>query len=381
MPLSPDFLSYFEDIEDPRVQDRNIRHNLEDIFAITILAVICGADNWVEITNFAHSKEEWLREFLELPNGIPSHDTLGRVFALLNAEKFEQCFSEWAHSLPALMPEIGTINKEIIAIDGKTSRGSRNRRKGQRPLHMVSAWACDQGIVLGQVSTAKKSNEIEAIPRLLNMIDVENSIITIDAMGCQQAIAVQIRRQKADYILSLKGNQPSLLNVAQSAIRKAESKTFEGTPYLRQIEKVKAHGRIETRRYTLLSCDRSLLVKASWPGLQSIGMVEVKRTVNNETTRSVRYFVTSLKYSQMAEFMRGVRNHWNVEINLHWSLDVSFDDDKNRTRTGNAQENLSIIKRIALNMISNENTAQIGIKAKRKKAGWDNKYLLKIIGK
>ena len=346
MSLSPEFLSYFSSIEDPRAPDRNLRHSLSDIFAITILGIICGADNWVEITNFAYSKEAWLHEFLDLPSGIPSHDTLGRVFALLDAAKFEQCFSDWAHSLPALMQENGVIKKEIIAIDGKTSRGSHNRRKGQHPLHMVSAWACEQGLVLGQVSTAKKSNEIEAIPRLLNMISIENSIVTIDAMGCQQAIALQIRKQKADYILSLKGNQPSLLNVAQSAIKKAENKTFEGTPYLRQIEKVKAHGRIETRRYTLLSCDRRLAVKASWPGLQSIGMVEVKRTVNNETTRSVRYFVTSLKYDQMAEFMRGVRSHWNVEINLHWSLDVSFDDDKNRTRTGNAQENLSIIKRM-----------------------------------
>lgn len=379
MSLSEEFLGYFESLEDPRAPDRNLRHKLEDIFAIAILGTICGADNWVEIAGFAAAKAEWLRTFLELPHGIPSHDTLGRVFALLDAEKFEQCFTAWAHSLPQLMLEDGAIKREVIALDGKTSRGAHNRRKGQDPLHLVSAWACEQGLVLGQVRTAEKSNEIEAIPRLLNMIAVENSIITIDAMGCQKAIAKQIREQKADYILTLKDNHPSLAYVAQYAMKLAESKTFEGTPYLRQLEKVRAHGRQETRRYTLLSCNDALRARAKWPGLQSIGMVEVKRTVNYETVRSVRYFVTSLQYNKMADFMRAVRQHWHIEINLHWSLDVSFDDDKNRTRTGNAQENLSILKRIALNLLTKETSTKTGIKAKRKKAGWNSDYLRKII--
>lgn len=233
MSLSEDFLSYFKSLEDPRSQDRTLRHKLEDIFAISILGTICGADNWVEIHQFAQSRESWLQQFLELPNGIPSHDTLGRVFALLDSSKFEECFSAWAHSLPLLVNN--HIQKEIIAIDGKTSRGSHNRRKGQNPLHMVSAWAAEQGLVLGQVSTHKKSNEIEAIPMLLGMIAIENSIVTIDAMGCQKAIAIQIRKQKADYILSLKDNHPSLAWLAQYAMKQAESKTFEGMPYLRQI--------------------------------------------------------------------------------------------------------------------------------------------------
>lgn len=374
MSLSEEFLSYFESLEDPRTQDRNLRHKLEDIFAISILGTICGADNWVEIIQFAESRESWLREFLELPHGIPSHDTLGRVFALIDSAKFEECFTQWAHSLPELLA--GGMQKEIIAIDGKTSRRSHNRRKGQNPLHLVSAWACEQGLVLGQVSTAEKSNEIEAIPRLLNMIAVENSIVTIDAMGCQKAIAAQIIKQKAAYILTLKDNHPSLAWLVEYAIKTAESKTFEGTPYLRQIEKIRGeHGRIETRRYTLLSCNDHLLMKAKWPGLQSIGMLEVKRTVNYETTRSVRFFLTSLSYRQMKDFMRGVRKHWEVEINLHWSLDVSFADDLNRARTGDAQENLSIIKRIALNLLKKDKSTNIGITAKRKKAGWDNKYL------
>ncbi len=377
MPLSKAFLSYFSAIKDPRVPDRNLRHKLEDMFAIAILGVICGADNWVEISNFGESKEEWLREFLELPGGIPSHDTFGRVFALLDAAVFERCFTEWAHSLPVLM-ESG-MKKEIIAIDGKTSRRSYNERKGQHPLHLVSAWACEQGLALGQVATSEKSNEIEAIPRLLKMIAIENSIVTIDAMGCQKAIARQIREQKADYILTLKDNHPSLSWLVQYAIKTAESKTFEGTPYLRQLEKVRGeHGRIETRHYTLLSCDNYLLTRAKWPGLQSIGMLEVKRTVDYVTTRSVRFFLTSLSYRQMKDFMRGARGHWNIEITPHWSLDVSFDDDLNRTRCGNAQENLSILKRIALNMLNKENS-KLGLKAKRKKAGWDYNYLHKII--
>lgn len=211
------------------------------------------------------------------------------------------------------------------------------------------------------------------------MIAIGNSIVTIDAMGCQKDIAYQIKRQKADYILTLKDNHPSLAWLAKKVIKTAEDKTFEGTPYLRQIEKVKDHGRQETRRYTLLSCNKSVRVRAQWPGLQSIGMVEVKRTVNYETTKSVRYFLTSLTYRQMDEFMRGVRNHWHIEINLHWSLDVSFDDDLNRARTGHAQENLSIIKRIALNMLNKDKSTKVGIKAKRKKAGWNNDYLKQII--
>lgn len=379
MALSDSFLRYFAELEDPRVQDRNHRHHLEDIFAISILATICGADNWVEIHNFGVSKEAWLREFLALPHGIPSHDTFGRVFALLDSDRFEACFSDWAHSLPDLM--CAPTRRESIAIDGKTSRGSHNRRKGQKPLHMVSAWASDQGIVLGQVSTDVKSNEIEAIPRLLDMVCVENSIVTIDAMGCQKSIAKKIKAQKGEYILTLKENHPTLSHVVQVAIHTARNKVFEGTPYLRQIEKVKDHGRIEKRTYTLLSLNEKLVQKTKWPWLRSIGMLEVKRTVNYETTHHVRYFVTSLPYQEMHDFMRAVRNHWQVEINLHWSLDVSFADDLNRTRTGNAQENLSIIKRIALNLLNKENTTNIGIKAKRKKAGWDNQFLQNIIAK
>lgn len=377
MELSSEFLEYFGNIEDPRFPDRNFRHNLSDILTIAILGSICGADNWVELVNFAKSKEEWLGEFLELPNGIPSHDTFGRVFSLLDSAVFEECFIAWTTSLSEAIakPDV----KEIISIDGKTSRGSHNRRKGKSPLHMVSAWASEQGLVLGQVSTAEKSNEIEAIPRLLGMIDVKNTIVTIDAMGCQKEIATRIIEKEGDYILTLKDNQPSLCRAVKYIFDLAEQTQFKKMHHLQKIEKIKDHGRIERRRYTLISCKDNWLFDTAWPGFRSLGMIEVKRTVNNETTHSVRYFLTSLKYQQMDDFMRGVRKHWNIEINLHWSLDVSFADDLNRSRVGNAAENLSIIKRIALNLLKQETSTKIGITAKRKKAGWDDKYLFKVL--
>ena len=377
MELSTNFLNYFGKVEDPRYPDRNFRHNLSDILTIAILGSICGADNWVELENFAKSKEEWLGEFLELPNGIPSHDTFGRVFSLLDSEVFEECFIAWTNSLSETIPTPDV--KEIISIDGKTSRGSHNRRKGKSPLHMVSAWASEQGLVLGQVSTAEKSNEIEAIPRLLGMIDVKNTIVTIDAMGCQKEIATRIIEQEGDYILTLKDNQPSLCRAVKSIFDLAEQTQFKKMHHLQKIEKIKDHGQIERRRYTLISCKDNWLFDTAWPGFRSLGMIEVKRTVNNETTHSIRYFLTSLKYQQMDDFMRGVRKHWNIEINLHWSLDVSFADDLNRSRVGNAAENLSIIKRIALNLLKQETSTKIGITAKRKKAGWDDKYLFKVL--
>lgn|SRR3989338_40289 len=375
--LSGGFLGYFEELEEPRFTDGNFRHKLSDILTITILGTICGADNWVELSNFAGSKEEWLGEFLELPHGIPSHDTLARVFAILDSKKFEECFVEWAKSLSS----ITTPLKEIISIDGKTSCGSHNRRKGKSPLHMVSAWASEQGLLLGQVATSEKSNEIEAIPRLLGMIDIKGSIVTIDAMGCQREIATQIIEQKGDYILSLKDNQPTLADNVSAIFAHAGKTQYKNMHHLQKIEKIKDHGRIERRRYTLITCKDKWAFDTRWPGLRSIGMVEVKRTVNNETTNSLRYFLTSLKYNQIDDFMRGVRKHWNIEINLHWSLDVSFADDLNRSRTGNSAENLSIIKRIALNLLKQDTATKTGITAKRKKAGWDNKYLKNILDK
>jgi predicted transposase YbfD/YdcC len=377
MDLSSGFLEHFEGLEDPRCVGRNFRHNLTDILVIAILGAICGADNWVEMSDFGRCKEDWLKEFLELPHGIPSHNTFGRVFAMLDAATFEECFVSWVKDVSARLDF--SAKKEIISIDGKTSRGAHNRRRGRSPLHMVSAWASEQGLLLGQVSTAEKSNEIEAIPRLLSMIEIAGNIVTIDAMGCQQEIAAQIVERKADYILSLKDNQPTLCDSVRKIFTIGEMTQYKDMHHLQKIEKVKDHGRIEKRRYTLVSCKDAYAFTTRWPGLKSIGMLEVKRTVNHETTNSVRYFLTTLAYGQMDDFMRGARKHWDIEINLHWSLDVSFADDKNRTRSGHAAENLSIVKRIALNLLKQEKTTKTGITAKRKKAGWNHQYLHELM--
>ena len=330
--LSDTFLKHFQEIQDPRIENHNHRHELMDILVITILGTICGADTWVEICEFAYAKEDWLRTFLKLPHGIPSHDTFGRVFSLLNPEEFEACFLNWLESL------VVDVNNEIIAIDGKTLRGSHNKRKGKPALHLVSAWATQNRVVLGQVKTEEKSNEIEAIPRLLHMIDIKNSIVTIDAMGCQQTIAKQIITQEANYVLSLKENQTTLYQDAVSIIVQGKARQFKKILHRRKIEKIHDHGRVETRRYTLISARDPLFFSLRWPGLQGIGMLEVTRTTNHEVERSTRYFLTSLAYERIDDFMRAVKQHWNIEINLHWSLDVSFQEDLNRVRIGHAAE-------------------------------------------
>jgi predicted transposase YbfD/YdcC len=373
MDLSKTFLQHFEELEDPRLDNHNRRHCLEDILVITILGAICGADNWAEICEFGQAKEDWLKTFLSLPNGIPSHDTFGRVFSLLNPGVFERCFCNWINSLAI------NVAGEIIPIDGKTLRGAHNRKKGQKALHMVSAWAATQNIMLGQIKTEEKSNEIEAIPNLLNMIDVSGSIVTIDAMGCQRKIAKKIVDQKADYVLALKQNQESLYNDVVSIFEQGKEIQFKKMLNCRIVEKIHDHGRVETRRYTLISARDPLLFKLRWPGFNGIGMLEVTRTVNNEVERSVRYFLTSLAYENINEFAKAVRKHWNIEINLHWSLDVSFKEDLNRSRMGHSAENLSIVRRIALNLLKQEKTRKTGITCRRKRAGWDNSYLIKVL--
>ena len=373
MDLSKTFLQHFEELEDPRLDNHNRRHCLEDILVITILGAICGADNWIEICEFGHAKEEWLKTFLLLPNGIPSHDTFGHVFSLLNPETFENCFCNWINSLAV------DVAGEIIAIDGKTLRGAHNRKRGQKALHLISAWAANQHIVSGQVRTEEKSNEIEAIPSLLNMIDVSGSIVTIDAMGCQKKIAKKVIDQKADYVLALKQNQESLYNDVVSIFVQGKEIQFKKMLNRRIVEKVHDHGRAEIRRYTLISARDPLLFKLRWPGLNGIGMLEVTRTVNNEVERSVRYFLTSLAYENINEFAQAVRKHWDIEINLHWSLDVSFREDLNRSRLGHSAENLSIVRRIGLNLLKQEKTHKNGISCRRKRAGWDNSYLMKVL--
>lgn len=373
MQLSETFLRHFETLEDPRLSNHNKRHNLEDILVITILGVICGADNWVEISEFGHSKENWLSTFLELPHGIPSHDTFGRVFSLLDAQQFEACFTAWIQSLSI------DLSGEVVAIDGKTLRGSGNRRQGQRPLHLVSAWASDQGLILGQVQTEAKSNEITAIPELLKMLDLKGSTVTLDAMGCQTSIAQNIIDQEAEYVLNLKENQPKLYEMVKAIFDLGVSRQYKKMLHRRKVEKSREHGRIETRRYTLISARDPAVFQLRWPGLKGLGLLEVTRTTNNQVEYSKRYFLTSLSYEHIDDFMRAVRKHWTIEIGLHWSLDVSFREDLNQVYVGNAAKNLGVVRRIALNLLKQEKTHKKGLSCRRKKAGWDHKYLMKVL--
>jgi predicted transposase YbfD/YdcC len=376
MKLEGTFLIHFSNLEDPRLNThRNFRHNLGDILIITILATICGADGWIEIERFGQAKQSWLETFLELPNGIPSHDTFARVFALLDPSRFEACFNQWIASLDI------DLKKEIIALDGKTLRGSGNKRQEQPALHLVSAWATKNRLMLAQVKTAEKSNEITAIPEVLEMINVEGAIITIDAMGCQTAIAKQIIAQQADYVLSLKENQPTLYQDVCAIFSRAEEgeKKYKNMLHLRRVEKLHDHGRIETRRYTLISARDPLLFELRWPGLKGIGKVDVVRTTHHQVERSTRYFLTSLDYEKVDEFKEAVRKHWQIEVDLHWSLDVGFREDLNQSHIGYSAYNLAIVRRIALNLLKQENTHKNGIACRRKSAGWDHAYLLRVL--
>jgi predicted transposase YbfD/YdcC len=376
MKLEGTFLNHFVNLDDPRCgTHRNFRHNLGDMLIIAILGTICGADGWAEIERFGLAKESWLKTFLELPNGIPSHDTFSRVFASLNPEQFESCFNQWIASLDV------DLTNEIIALDGKTLRGSGNKRQNLASLHLVSAWAAKSRLMLAQVKTAEKSNEITAIPELLKMLNVKGSVVTIDAMGCQTNIAKQIVEKEADYVLSLKENQPTLYQDVQSIFLLAETgeKKYKNMLHLRRVEKIHDHGRVETRRYTLISARDPLLFELRWPGLKGIGKLDIVRTTNNEVERSTRYFITSLDYERIDKFKEAVRKHWQIEIDLHWSLDVGFNEDLNQCYVGYSAHNLAIVRRIALNLLKQEKTHKNGIACRRKTAGWDHSYLLKVL--
>lgn len=367
MPAIGSIPHHFSSIADPRI-DRHKKHQLEDIFFITLCAVICGADNWVMIEEFGKAKEEWLTEQLNLKNGIPSHDTFGKVFSIIDTEKFSVCFSQWAADLATLS------EGEIIAIDGKTVRRSVDKASNTAPIHMVSAWAHTNSLVLGQVKVGTKSNEITAIPRLLEQLDITGTVITIDAMGCQKKIAKQIIEQQGDYVLSLKGNQGDLHDDVRTYFSSAQESNSRST------DVDAGHGRIESR--TVEASDSIEWLKQrhpEWAGLSSIVAVTATRELKDKTEQETRFFISSLDASDPARLAHAVRAHWSVENDLHWVLDVAFDEDRNRARKGHSAANLSIIRHITLNLIKSEKTSKVGIKTKRAKAGWDNHYLLKVL--
>lgn len=365
---------HFEQLQDPRVE-RGRRHELLEIVVIAICGVICGADTWVDIAEFGLAKQEWFQQFLQLPNGIPSHDTFGRVFARLDPEQLQGCLLAWAAALRE------ASGGKLVALDGKTLRRSHDRASGKSALHLVSAWATENHLMLGQQKVAGHSNEITALPALLGMLALEGCTVTIDAMGTQKEIAGRVKERGAEYVLALKGNQGRLYEEVRESFTLAQQEGFLGINHDRYETVNGGHGRIERRRYwTIWDLEHIAYLDpgGEWAGLRSIGMVEAERRVGEKVTRERRYYLSSLA-GQAQEFAEAVRGHWGIENGLHWVLDVAFREDDSRVRTGNAPENLALLRRIALTLLHQEKTAKVGIKAKRLKAGWSEDYLLKVV--
>ena len=362
---------HFSVIVDPRME-RHKGHLLEDVLIIAILAMICDAQYFTEFEAFGKAKEAWLRTFLQLPNGIPSHDTFRRVFSLLDPEHFCECFRGWTQSLRQ------AVSQEIVALDGKTARGSHDRIRGRKAIHVVSAWAKENGLVLGQIKVEEKSNEITAIPELLRVLELTGCIVTIDAMGAQKAIAAEVRQAGADDVLALKGNHETLHAEVESFLSRARKRKFRNVKheYLETFEE--DHGRRETRRYWITAQIGWMQERAQWAGLQSIGMVERIREIGEEVSTEVSFYLCSVA-PQARLFERAARGHWSIENQLHWSLDVSFHEDQCRMRTGYGAENLNLLRHIALNTLKRDTTKKVGVKSKKKIASWDHSYLLSLL--
>ena len=361
-------IDFFEPIKDTRKNSGNKQHELLDIVAISISAVICGAETWNEIERYGKAKEKWLTTFLSLPNGIPSHDTFNRVISAIDPDQFENCFRRWISSI---IEKTG----EIISIDGKTIRGAKVN--GKSPIHMVSAWS-SENVVLGQVKVNEKSNEITAIPELLETLAIEGAVVTIDAMGCQKEIADKVVKNGADYVFGLKGNQSNLLQeVEDEFLFSKEEAVFEHLDF--------GHGRIETRKCSVINekdFDHVISYK-EWNNMSSIIKIESTRVCKNKdennSEKSTRYYITSLN-KKPEDLLHIIRSHWGVENKLHWMLDVAFSEDYNRKRVGYAAQNFSLINKIALSLLKEDKTQKVGVKSKRKMAGWDEDYLLTILG-
>jgi predicted transposase YbfD/YdcC len=359
----------FKNLDDPR-SDKNQKHLLEDIITISVCAFICGADHWTQVELFGKSKEEWFSTFLELPYGIPAHDTFSRFYAALDPKKFSKSFLLWMKGI-----ELKTEG-DVVAIDGKTLRRSYDKKSDKSAIHMVSAWSVQNKLVLGQVKTCEKSNEITAIPELLDLLDLKGCIVTMDAMGCQKNIAKAIIEKDADYALAIKGNQGRLYKDIKmfwnihdrSGYSEIECDYYETQEQL--------HGRVEVRRYWHTDAINWMEQKADWSGIQSIGMVESERTVGGLTSLEHRYYITSMK-PDAKRFGHAVRSQWAVENNLHWTLDIAFREDENRVRKANGAENMAILRHIVLNALKQE-PSKHSIKSKRLKSGWDHSYLTKV---
>ena len=370
MTLEKSIIQEFASLEDFRV-DRNRIHPLINVVTIAILGVICGADTWVDIERYGRAKAEWLGEFLDLPQGIPSHDTFGRVFRWLDEEAFRTCFVRWTARIC-----VGTKG-QVVAMDGKKLRRSGNSRHEKDGIWMVNAWSVENRMVLGQKKVDDKSNEITAIPELLAQLDLTGCVVTLDALNTQTAIAKQIIDAQADYILAVKGNQGTLFEDLVDLFKGFEANAYQEVTFQTAQQTSNGHGREEFRQVWVASQPQYrdfLRASKKWANLHSLIKLV---TVRNDTT-STRYFISSWSASAH-DFLQAIRDHWQVENGLHWVLDVAFREDESRIRKDHAPQNMALLRQLALNLLKQEKSAKVGIAAKRKMAGWDNNYLLKVV--
>lgn len=361
---------YFARLRDPRLNRRKL-HLLMDIIVIALCAVICGANHWQQIAAFARRRKDWLQGFLALPNGIPSHDTFERVFDRINPAAFLDCFQEWVE---AVAHDLGLKH---VAIDGKTLRHSGNADKGLKALHVVSAWATECHLTLGQVTTDEKSNEITAIPRLLELLDVRGALVTIDAMGCQKAIAAKIVAGGGDYVLAVKANQETLLNDIQDSIARALDQGSEGVAYEIHATAGREHGREEERSYLIMTDLSGIRQREEWAGLQVIGMYTSTRIIKGKRSDEAHYFIGSRR-AKARVYAKAVRNHWGIENSLHWQMDLTFGEDANRVQRRNGAENLALVRRLALSLLK-RHPAKESIACKRLSAALDTAFLEEIL--
>ena len=362
--------AHFEDLTDPRT--RKVVYPLINVVVIAICAVICGADDFVAIANFGQKKKAWFEKFLDLSAGIPSHDRFNAIFTVIKPAEFEKCLLSWITDLHEIS------DGQVIAIDGKTLRRSFDKANSKSAIHMISAWATANHISLGQAVVDSKSNEITAIPKLLEILEIAGSLVTIDAMGCQTEIASKIVEREADYCLAVKGNQPKLHQGIDEFFKKHLEEDFKQVMVRRYETHEQEHGREDSRWYAICPVPKDLPDMERWPNLKAIGVAIHNSTRDGKDCNEVRYYILS-KYLSGKKFGDAVRQHWAVENNLHWQLDVTFNEDQSRIRKGHADTNFSILRRTALSMLKNEKTAKVGIKNKRLQAGWDESYLEKVL--
>lgn len=366
----------FEGMPDPRSRHGR-RYPLDAIVTIAFCAALSGAEDWAAVAAYGRAKAEWFATFLDLPDGTPSHDTFDRVFSRLDPDAFERCFRLWTSTLAGPGGLVGTL-----ALDGKTIRRSFDAAAGAAAIHMVSAWACEHNLVFGQIATDDKSNEITAIPKLLELLDIKGCVVTIDAIGCQKQIAENIVGKGGEYVLAVKDNQPTLRQGMDTVFERGERAGWGGrggVVHDTHEEIDKGHGRIE-RRVTTITWDRRDLIEAmGWPGVRALVRVRRERTIGQTTAITIHHYITSMETRRADRVAAVVRNHWEVENRLHWSLDVSFDEDRSRLRKGHGAQNMSRLRRLALNALRAEKTEKLGVKNKRLLAAWDHKYLLRLL--